>query len=204
MGDPAGVGPEIIVSAWGDPRMQAASRPVVIGHPEIMRRAAQRIGRELLINEIHSPEDAQPAPDVLPCLPCGETATLAVAGTCSAAGGEAAYQCVRSAANLALDRRIGGITTAPINKEALNTAGHNYPGHTELLAEICGVREFAMMLHLPPGEGAGGSNRYEYRPCHSAYCLAIRTRDTLPGRYLDEDSSGRRRRTKNAGLRGQT
>jgi 4-hydroxythreonine-4-phosphate dehydrogenase len=53
---------------------------------------------------------------------------------------------------LALDKRIDGIVTAPLSKVALHAAGHHYPGHTELLAEMCGIRDFAMMLYLPPGE----------------------------------------------------
>jgi 4-phospho-D-threonate 3-dehydrogenase / 4-phospho-D-erythronate 3-dehydrogenase len=59
---------------------------------------------------------------------------------------------VVAAARLALGRQVDAITTAPLHKEALQLAGHHYPGHTELLAELCGVREFAMMLYLGPDE----------------------------------------------------
>jgi 4-hydroxythreonine-4-phosphate dehydrogenase len=69
-----------------------------------------------------------------------------------ARSGEAAFRAVQLAARLALDGEIGGIVTAPLSKAALHAAGHPYPGHTELLAEICGVSDFAMMLYLPPGE----------------------------------------------------
>ena len=57
-----------------------------------------------------------------------------------------------AAVRWALDKQIDGIVTAPLSKAALHAAGHHYPGHTELLAEMCGVRDFAMMLYLPPGE----------------------------------------------------
>ncbi len=53
---------------------------------------------------------------------------------------------------MALNGHLDAITTAPLHKEALNQAGHDYPGHTELLAEICGVTDFAMMLYLATGE----------------------------------------------------
>jgi 4-hydroxythreonine-4-phosphate dehydrogenase len=68
-----------------------------------------------------------------------------------ARAGEAAFQAVWRAAELALSREIDGIVTAPLSKAALHAAGHVYPGHTELLAEMCGASEFAMMLYLPPG-----------------------------------------------------
>jgi 4-hydroxythreonine-4-phosphate dehydrogenase len=57
---------------------------------------------------------------------------------------------------LAIAGRLGAITTAPLHKAALWQAGHHYPGHTELLAELCGVSDFAMMLYLPPDERVCG------------------------------------------------
>ena len=69
-------------------------------------------------------------------------------GRVDARAGEAAYQAVRIAAELALDKKVDAIVTAPLSKAALHAAGHHYPGHTELLAEMCGVTDFAMMLYL--------------------------------------------------------
>jgi 4-hydroxythreonine-4-phosphate dehydrogenase len=63
-----------------------------------------------------------------------------------------AYQCVTAAVRWTLEGKVDGIVTAPLSKKALHAAGHFYPGHTELLAEMCGVREFAMMLYLPPSD----------------------------------------------------
>ncbi len=57
-----------------------------------------------------------------------------------------------TAIRLALDGRVDAITTAPLQKEALHRAGHDYPGHTELLAHVCGVDDYAMMLYLGPNE----------------------------------------------------
>ena len=65
-------------------------------------------------------------------------------------------RCVTAAVRLALEKQIDGIVTAPLSKAALHAAGHHYPGHTELLAEMCGVNDFAMMLYLPPGEQVRG------------------------------------------------
>jgi len=77
-------------------------------------------------------------------------------GTIDARSGQAAYEAVVAGARLALAGRLDAITTAPLHKEALNLAGHPYPGHTELLAEMCGVGDYAMMLYLAPGEQVRG------------------------------------------------
>ncbi len=98
-------------------------------------------------------EDARPAPDCIPCLTGAPACALeAPPGKIDARGGEAAYQALRTAAELALTGRIDGLVTAPLHKAALWQAGHHYPGHTELLAELSGVRDFAMMLYLGGGE----------------------------------------------------
>ena len=73
-------------------------------------------------------------------------------GRLDARAGRAAYDAVVAAAQLALDGRVDAIATAPLHKEAMHRAGYPYPGHTELLAELCGVRDFAMMLYLGPDE----------------------------------------------------
>jgi 4-hydroxy-L-threonine phosphate dehydrogenase PdxA len=71
LGDPAGVGPEIIAAAWSSPELHAAARPVVIGHPAVLRRAVKLRAAPVTVVEVDRPEDADPSPDRLPCLPCG-------------------------------------------------------------------------------------------------------------------------------------
>jgi 4-hydroxythreonine-4-phosphate dehydrogenase len=155
MGDPAGIGPEVIVGAWADARIHAQVRPLVVGHPEFLRRAVRLLRRDVEIVAITSPELAQHAvADIhkIPCLHIGSDDVLDVPiGRVDARAGEAAYQAVRTATQMALDRIIDGVVTSPLNKAALHAAGHLYPGHTELLAEMCGTDDFAMMLYLPPG-----------------------------------------------------
>ena len=153
MGDPAGVGPEIIAGAWTDPALLAHCRPVVLGHPEILRRAVELRSARAEVVPIDSPDEAEPSATVMPCLSCGpEDAVDVRPGTIDARAGQAAYEAVVRAARLALAGELDAVTTAPIHKEALHRAGHRYPGHTELLAELCGVDEFAMMLYLGPHE----------------------------------------------------
>ncbi len=153
MGDPAGIGPEIIVGAWTETVVHEWCRPLVIGHPEILRRAVLLWQRGVKIEEIDCPAAARPSPEVIPCLACGSDDVLDVApGTLDARAGQAAYQAVVTGARLALEGKVDAITTAPLQKEALHRAGHDYPGHTELLAHLCGVDDYAMMLYLGPDD----------------------------------------------------
>jgi 4-hydroxythreonine-4-phosphate dehydrogenase len=151
MGDPTGVGPEVIAAAWREPRVHAACRPVVFGHPEIIRRAVAAVGSPAKVVEVPRPEDAASTPDVICCYRTGsDDALTATPRQIDARGGQAAFDALVAAADAALNHRVDGIVTAPLNKAALHKAGHHYPGHTELLAELCGVREVGMMLYLGP------------------------------------------------------
>jgi 4-hydroxythreonine-4-phosphate dehydrogenase len=160
MGDPAGIGPEVIVRAWADPQVHEHVRPLVIGHSEVLQRAAKLVGADIKLTQITSPVEWNPSASgprsMLVINACGNDAAAAPVGTVDATSGEAAYKCVTAAARLALENQIDGIVTAPLSKAALHGAGHHYPGHTELLAEMCGVKDFAMMLYLPPGEQVRG------------------------------------------------
>jgi 4-hydroxythreonine-4-phosphate dehydrogenase len=155
MGDPAGVGPEVIVSAWSVARIHHEARLFVVGHREILRRAAKLLTRNLDIVELQPSQltaEFDSAPDRLCCVNECDDVVEIPAGQVDARAGEAAYRAVHFATELAIEQKIDGLVTAPLSKSALHAAGHKYPGHTELLAEMCGVREFAMMLYLPPGK----------------------------------------------------
>jgi 4-hydroxy-L-threonine phosphate dehydrogenase PdxA len=153
MGDPAGIGPEVIVGAWRNEVVHACSQPFVVGHPEVLRKASRLLDSPHEVIEIDSPEaltSHAASLRTISCIRCTADDVLAIApGGVDPHAGEAAYQAVRLAAEFALHRRVDAIVTAPLSKAALHEAGHFYPGHTELLAEMCGVREFAMMLYLP-------------------------------------------------------
>jgi 4-hydroxythreonine-4-phosphate dehydrogenase len=159
LGDPAGIGPEVVVRAWADQRVHACCRPVVLGHPEVLRRAVKLTSSPATIDTLDSvttvaqlgidPSDAEH----IPCLPVGADDVLD-APTCAidARSGHAAYEAVVLATRRAIAGQFAGIVTGPLSKAALHAAGHLYPGHTELLAELCGVDDFAMMLYLPQSE----------------------------------------------------
>lgn len=152
MGDPAGVGPEVIARIWSDPAVHQLGELIVLGHPLVLKRACQQFNPRVAVTEIGRVLEGGSSPAKMPCLRTGpDEAATVPPGQISAAGGQAAYDALVAAARLALAGEIGGIVTAPLNKAALWQAGHHYPGHTELLAELCGRKEVAMMLYLSPG-----------------------------------------------------
>jgi 4-phospho-D-threonate 3-dehydrogenase / 4-phospho-D-erythronate 3-dehydrogenase len=157
LGDPAGIGPEIIVAAWANPAVHDFCRPLVVGHPQIVARAVQMLNTGARVVSIEAPENAAASPDVIPCLAVGSDDVLSVpAGAVDPRAGQAAYDAIVAATRLALDRRVDALVTAPISKAALHRAGHDFPGHTELLGQLCGVDHVAMMLYLAPGAAIRG------------------------------------------------
>jgi len=147
MGDPAGVGPEIIARAFAEPAVIAGSRPVVIGSAAIMKEALGLVGSPLALHVLRGIADARWASQTLECLDLGnvDAATLP-RGEVSAAAGRAAYDYIERAVRLAQAGEIHGIVTAPVNKEALAAAGVRHSGHTEILAELSHTRDYAMLL----------------------------------------------------------
>ena len=115
-----------------------------------------------------SPEEAEPTARVIPCLEATEEDVAGVPpGRIDPRAGRAAYDFLVTAIDLALAGRIDAITTLPLHKEALHAGGIRHPGHTEILAERCGVTDHAMMLYVGPPVGADdvGPGR---RPRHAA------------------------------------
>ena len=149
MGDPAGIGPEIIVKAVSDPAVPSICRTVVIGDARRLERAAVICGVNLDVVRVREPEDARGRPGTLDCIDLDLVPDDLPFGELSGIGGETAYQAVRTAARLAVEHRVDAICTAPLNKEALHLAGHPYPGHTEMLADLTGTGEVSMMLVSP-------------------------------------------------------
>jgi len=146
MGDGAGVGPEVIVPAVLDPATLGRCRPVVIGDAARLRKAAVILGVECEVVAVDAPADAEFTPGRINVVDLGLLPDDLPFGKLSPMAGNAAYEYVRRAAELAVADEIDGICTAPLNKEALHAAGHVYPGHTELLAHLTGVEEVSMML----------------------------------------------------------
>lgn len=158
LGDVAGIGPEVVALAWSLPTLHALARPFVVGDSAVLRRALDLVRTSVKVETIDAPEAAWPSPGVIPCL---EVAGMDLAGVrpglVDARAGGAAARWLVEAIDLALAGRIDAIVTLPLHKESLHLAGVPHPGHTEILAERCGVPDHAMMLYLPPNDsGRGG------------------------------------------------
>jgi 4-hydroxythreonine-4-phosphate dehydrogenase len=149
MGDGAGVGPEVVVRALADPRVRHLCRPVVIGDAARLERAARICELPMTVRPIEKAAQEQGESGRIDVLDLGLLPADLPFGEISTVAGDAAYQYIRRAAELALAGEVQAICTAPLNKEALHAAGHRYPGHTELLAELTGVPEVSMMLSTP-------------------------------------------------------
>ena len=149
MGDGAGVGPEVIVEAVIDPRVTSVCRPIVVGDLARLRAAAEIRGVQAELHVVRDVGEARFADGVINVIDLGLLDADLPWGALSAAAGDAAYNYVRVAAELALAGRVQAICTAPLNKEALHAGGHPFPGHTEMLASLMGVDEVSMMLSPP-------------------------------------------------------
>lgn len=149
MGDPSGIGPEVILKALADPVIKRVARPLILGDWGVLQRARSGKKRPKLVCW-------QPGQRLLPMLDnpksfavCSLSALSAREsrpGVSSKAGGHGAFSYIRVAAKLALSKVADAMATAPISKSILIDAGYNYPGHTELLAELSRTPECRMML----------------------------------------------------------
>ncbi|HWA14256.1 MAG TPA: 4-hydroxythreonine-4-phosphate dehydrogenase PdxA [Burkholderiales bacterium] len=142
MGDPSGIGPEIIVKTLAQMNPETRSASAVVGNLDILKRADKLLGTGLkFVDGLDARDGEVPVVHV----PTRDQDRI-VDGQISAAGGEAAYRYVEAAVKLALAHQIEVIVTAPLNKAAMHAAGHHFDGHTELLAELTGARSSFMLL----------------------------------------------------------
>lgn len=148
MGDPAGIGPEIIIKALSEGEL-AGTPAVVVGCLQTLQRIqALGIVPKVELKPILEVSEARFAPGIINIIdePLENPAAL-IPGKVQAQAGDLAYRCVKRATELALAGEVTAIATAPLNKEALHLAGHLYPGHTELLAKLTNSRDYAMVLY---------------------------------------------------------
>lgn len=144
MGDPSGIGPEIVARM----RVRRPDRAdwVVCGDPLVMEQAMARLGEDIHVRAIADVEEALFEPGVMNVVRTSQLAIAPPVGEVSAASGRAAFDAIVCAIGLAKVGKVRALVTAPINKEALAATGLSYPGHTEILADLSGAPEIAMML----------------------------------------------------------
>lgn len=137
MGDPAGVGPEVICKALADMSPDERARVRVFGNRDVLQRAAAIVGAELDFSDRSNGISVEHIPFDGEIPPFGKLDKRA---------GDASFRYIERAVRAAQAGEIGCIVTAPINKEALNSAGHHYDGHTGMLAALTGSKSSFMLL----------------------------------------------------------
>ena len=147
MGDPAGIGPEIVLKALADPHLYAVCRPFVLGDREILMTTREALAADLAIGEISTPEDVRGQEGVVDLLPVSHLGKSAVLpGKPNVPGGKAMMDYILMAVDLSIRRVIAAMVTCPISKVLMHRAGYNYEGHTQLIAEKTGSKNYVMML----------------------------------------------------------
>ena len=163
MGDPGGVGPEIIVKALCSSKLKNVCIPIVIGDVDVVAEALSLLNLPLKLKIIKSPDESKPTkgsievinviPPNPPLIKGGVKSGIVKGGMgrfekCKPTpeGGRASVSCIKKAVELALNKEVAGIVTAPISKEALKMAGFKWPGHTEMLADLTNTKDYTMML----------------------------------------------------------
>ena len=169
LGDPAGVGPEIILKALSHQDIFDTARPLVVGDARILERSAKWLGcAPLNFEKVMDPSAGGYSPGTIPLLDMGNADPAdCPPGVISAPSGRAAVEYVNRACDLAMQGQVDAVVTAPLNKAAMNLAGFHFAGHTELLAERTGAKQVSMLL-------AGPSLRVVHVSTHVSLEEAIR------------------------------
>lgn len=149
-GDPAGIGAEVIVKALEHDAVWTQCLPLVIGDRAVIEDALRFTGAKLTLRTVSAPHEAvyrRGEVNIIDLGLLGEGGWeyKRVDGRC----GDASFQYIRRAIELAMAKEIHAVVTAPINKEAIHLGGHNFAGHTEIFAELTGAQDVAMMLTSP-------------------------------------------------------
>jgi 4-hydroxythreonine-4-phosphate dehydrogenase len=174
MGDPAGIGPEVVVKAVGDKRVEQSCHPLILGSHHTVFSAARRFLKKATVRRIVWSEDVKDSKDSINVHGCTNLDhTRIKTGKVTRLSGRMAADSVLCATQLALSDQIDALVTAPLSKKGLHLAGYQFPGHTELLAYLTATRNYAMMFvsdkykvalvttHLPLAEVAGTITKSE-------------------------------------------
>ena len=144
MGDPAGIGPEIICKALSRAELWEICIPVIFGDRDWMTHTAKSLSLPMRFSTMETETSSIHSPALFQAT--STDSSLIVEGKLSSEAGKAGVESVKSAVNAAIAGEVEAIVTAPLNKEAIRLAGYSYPGHTELLAEMTNTPKYGMML----------------------------------------------------------
>ena len=155
MGDPAGIGPEIIAMALTDPMLYESCRPLVLGDSAVLSAAISRMGQNaprplssaVSINRISAPAHALGKPGVIDLISLSDLGSEAIEpGKPVVAGGKAMVDYILRAVDMAGRDEIQGMVTGPISKVLMHQAGYKFDGHTQLIAQKTDTKDYVMML----------------------------------------------------------
>ena len=149
MGDPCGIGPEVVVKALSDTAIYAACRPVVFGDASVIQHAIGFCKLPLKVNPIAAPAEGLYSHGTIDVVDLQnvDIQQLPMGEICAQAG-RAAYECIEKSTLMAMDGQVDAIATPPINKEAFAEAGVDFIGHTEVLAGLAGVEDPLTMFEV--------------------------------------------------------
>jgi 4-hydroxythreonine-4-phosphate dehydrogenase len=147
IGDPGGIGPEITAKALNEKNIYQLSRPVVVGDYRVMEDVLRFTDLKLTLNPIGKIQDARGVHGIMDIL---DLKNMPLDRLCykevTSEQGRASFEYVAKVIELAMEKKIDGTVTGPINKAAIHAAGHQYAGHTEIYATLTGTRDYSMML----------------------------------------------------------
>ncbi len=149
MGDPAGIGSEIIIKSLLDPKIYEKARPVVFGDAKQLERLAKILKVQVEVHVLDDIEKANPSVNKIEVIDLHNVPEDVPFGQVNPVCGNAAFEYIEAAIKAHQAHKIQAIVTAPLNKEALHAGGHNFPGHTEILATLTGTKDYSMMLVSP-------------------------------------------------------
>ena len=184
MGDPCGIGPEVVAKAVTRPAIRELCAPLVVGSSAVLRETAARLGLAVAIREAEGAWDTPATNDSVTVLdPHNLAADTIALGEVSADAGRASIEWVELATRLCLSGDAGAMATAPINKEAVSLAGYREIGHMELLQTLTGSQRVATML-------VSGKLRVVHLTTHRslrAACDAVTKENVLANLKLTQD-----------------
>ena len=149
IGDPAGIGPEIVVKALNDSDVYEKCRPVLIGDKDVIKQAIGFCDLKLDINTITDAKDGKYEAGTLDLIDLNNVniGELQI-GKVQALGGKAAFEYIKKSVDMAMNKEVDAIATTPINKESLKMAKINYIGHTEILADLTDTQDPLTMFEV--------------------------------------------------------
>jgi 4-hydroxythreonine-4-phosphate dehydrogenase len=147
MGDPAGIGPEIAVKALQQAHLYEICRPLMVGDASVIEQIIGLLGLHVTVNAITQVSEASYVQGCIDVIDLKITDIDAMKfGEIDAVSGDASFQSVVKAIELALAKEVDGTVTGPINKKSINEAGHHFAGHTEIYAHYTNTKKYAMLL----------------------------------------------------------